>query len=81
MQVAPGGSVRIGLLDENSQPVPGLGLKDCQPIEGDAIAHPVRWKQGSNVAMRSGKPTRMQVELKDARLYAFQFTPAEAAAQ
>ena len=77
MQVAPGGSVRIGLLDENSQPVPGLGLTDCQPIEGDAIAHTVRWKQGNSVAMRSGKPTRMQVELKDARLYAFLFTAAQ----
>ncbi len=73
VQVLSGGSVRIGLLDENRQPVPGMDVADCLPIEGDTIVQRVRWKQGSDFASRSGKPTRMRVELKHAKLYSFQF--------
>ena len=74
VDVRPGGSVRVGLLDENGEPVPDHGVNDCLPITGDHLAKLVRWRKGGDVTVRAGKPTRIRVELKDASLYAFQFT-------
>lgn len=72
VDVSKGGSVRVGLLDEKGQPIPGRSSESCLPITGDRIDHTVRWKTGSDVNARANVPTRLHVELKDARLYAFQ---------
>ena len=37
--VKPGGELRVGLLDEAGNPVPGLTPADCVPITGDHIRH------------------------------------------
>jgi hypothetical protein len=63
----------VGLLDTNGQTVPGRGVADCLPITGDHLDAVVRWKQGTDVSDRAGRPTRMRVELTDASLYGFQF--------
>jgi hypothetical protein len=73
VEVRDGGSVRVGLLDENGKPLRDRAVEDCLPITGDHLAAPVRWKTGSNVALRAGRPTRLRVELKSASFYAFQF--------
>ncbi len=74
VQVRKGGSVRAGLLDEAGEFVAGRSLSDCTPITGDYIAALVRWKDGADVTAHAGRPTRLQIEMKDASLYAFQFT-------
>ena len=78
--VAKGGSVRVGLLDDGGRAVRGRGVNDCIPITGDHISTVVRWrgKGGSDVALRAGKARRLQVQMKDARLYTFQFTAGDA---
>ncbi|MCP4639793.1 MAG: hypothetical protein GY851_05145, partial [bacterium] len=72
--VRDGGSLRVGLLDEQGNAVEGRSLEDCVPIAGDHVNALVRWKTGGDVTSRAMKPTRLQVEMKDAELYAFQFT-------
>lgn len=74
VDVRPGGSVRVALLDENGKPVLGHSLNDCLPITGDQLAKLVQWRQGGDVTAYAGKPTRLRVELKNASFYAFHFT-------
>ena len=73
VQTRPGGSVRVGLLDEGGKPVPGRGVAECLPVTGDQLDAVVRWKTGTDVSHRANRPTRMRVELIDASLYGFQF--------
>ena len=69
----PGGSVRVGLLDERGHPIPDRSPADCLPITGDHLDAVVRWKTGADVGPRAGQPTKMRIELTDAGLYGFQF--------
>ena len=74
VQVHAGGSVRVGLLDEQGRAVPGRDLSDCVAITGDDVDLLVRWKDGGEVTPRAGKPTKLRFEMKNASLYAFRFT-------
>ncbi|MCF6283892.1 MAG: hypothetical protein L3K26_01690 [Candidatus Hydrogenedentes bacterium] len=69
-----GGYLRVGLLDEKGEAIPGKSIADCEPITGDHMDVLVRWKEGGDVTKRAAKPTRIRVELKNASLYAFRFT-------
>ena len=64
--------VEIQTLD--GTPVEGFALEDCPEIIGDRIEHTVSWKQGADVSALAGKPVRLRFVLKDADLYALQFT-------
>ena len=71
--VGDGGSVRVGLLDEAGNPVANRAVEDCLPITGDKTSLIVRWQTGADVTVRATQPTRLQVEMTNASLYAFQF--------
>ncbi len=73
VNVRQGGSVRVGLLDENGQSVPGRTIKDCIPLLNDSLAAQVRWKDSDDVSFWEKKPIRLQVEMTAAELYGFQF--------
>jgi hypothetical protein len=77
VEVRPGGRVRVGLLDEKGEPVPGRAVEDCLPITGDHLGTIVRWNHGTDLGHRVGIPTRMRVELTNASLYAFTFAEAQ----
>lgn len=68
------GLCRVALLDEQNHPLPGFGLDDCPPLRGNAIRRRVEWRDHPNLAALAEKPVRLQVELRNADLYAFQFT-------
>lgn len=78
VDIREGGVLRVALLDENGEPLPNRGLTDCVPLTGDHLVVPVRWRNGSDVALRAGRPTRMKVEMRNANLFAFQFTTGDA---
>ena len=67
------GSVAISLLHADGRPIAGRGLVDQRPIYGDCLDQVVEWADGTTVADLVGVPIRLQVELKDADLYAFRF--------
>jgi len=73
VNVRDGGSVRIGLLDKDSHPLPGRSVDDCLPIIGDSLSLPVEWTSGSDVSARANKPSRIRVEATRAELFGFQF--------
>ena len=68
---ARGGEIRVQLLDEAGKVRPGFAFADCQPIAGDSLAHPVRWK-GSLASLRR-QAVRVEMRLRGARVFAFEF--------
>jgi len=58
--------MRVRLLDRDGNPLTGFGWID---IKGDAIDHPLKWKQDLN--MLKGKPVRLEFQLRDAQLFGF----------
>ena len=68
------GSVRVELLDERGDVIPGYSLEDCTPIIGDHIERAVKWGGASDLHGLSGKVVRLRFVLKDADLYSLQFT-------
>ncbi len=76
-----GGSLRVGILDEIGNPIPGFSLDDCDLQYGDQIDRVVSWKSKAAVGDLAGTPVRLRIELKDADLYSFQFTDRDAVAE
>ena len=64
------GELRVRLLAESGLPVPGFLWRDCTPIQGDSLAHRVRWKGDPRIP--KGRPVRLEFSLRDAELYGFE---------
>ena len=69
-QTDPGGSIRVEVTDPEGNIFPGLGMEESKPFSGDAVAHPVEWKQASLQEV-FGRVVRLRVALDKARLYTF----------
>lgn len=74
VKVQPGGSLRIGLLDEQGQPIAGYSVNDCIPIVGDSLSVTVKWINSDEFDFRMNAATRLQFEMTSVELYGFQFT-------
>lgn len=68
-----GGSVRVGLEDEQGRPIEGFAIDDCPPIRADSIAHTVTWRRAKSLARLKGRPVRLRFELSGADLFSLQF--------
>ena len=68
------GGISIEIQDAAGNPIPGFSLQDCIELNTDDLARVVSWKGGSDLSTLAGKPIRLRFRLKDADLYAFQFT-------
>ena len=77
LNVAAEGSVRVGLLDEAGRPLPGFALADCDPISADSTRQTVSWRGQDDVGPHAGKVVQLRLELRNAKLFALQFVPAE----
>lgn len=74
------GSVRVEILDEAGNPIPGYEMKNGEEIIGNSVDRVVTWKsQGSDLSKLAGQPIRLRWHLSDADLFSFQFTTAETA--
>jgi len=69
------GECRVEIQDQGGTSIPRFRLEDSEPLIGNEIGRPVRWKSGSDVSALSGRPVRLRIVLKDASLYALQFLP------
>jgi len=78
VHVRDGGGLRVGLLDDEGNPLEGRSLAECHPITGDHTKATVRWRSGTDVSSRSGVPTKVRLEMRSASLYAFQFGTSQA---
>lgn len=79
-QVAPGGSLQVGLVSADLQPCPGLGLLEAEPVCGDVLREPVRWR-GAPDSLPLGQWVRLQVRACQAKLYSLAVGTADEAAE
>jgi hypothetical protein len=76
-----GATIRIGLLDERFQPVPGYSLAESTPLAAGGLRREVVWKRGGVIRGLGGRKIRIRAELVGAggrspRLYALYLEPA-----
>ncbi len=67
------GCVTVEIRDEHNQPIPGYELADCEPVDLNHLAAEVRWAKGPSVAALAGRPISLHVQMRDCKLFAFQF--------
>ena len=68
------GDVRVEIQDAQGKTIPGFALDDCLPLFGDSPERRVEWKSGTDVAALAGQAVRLRFALRDADLFAFQFS-------
>ncbi|SKB06397.1 hypothetical protein SAMN02745166_04465 [Prosthecobacter debontii] len=67
------GQLRVEIQDVHGTPIPGFSLADCEPVTGDQIELPVRWKNGQDLAKLAGQPIRLRFTLRDSDLFSLRF--------
>lgn len=67
------GGIRVEILDEAGDPIPGFTAKDSVESIGNEIERAARWKHGTDVSALAGKVVRLRFVMKDADLYAIRF--------
>jgi hypothetical protein len=67
------GSASVALLDAGGTPIPGFTSGACERINADDTDYIVRWQDGADVAALAGRPVRVQIEMRNTKLYALQF--------
>jgi hypothetical protein len=67
------GAIRVEMLDEAMQVIPGFSMDEMQPLFGDELESEVRWLSGASLEQLAGKEVRMRIALQDADLYALRF--------
>ncbi|RRB04720.1 hypothetical protein [Larkinella rosea] len=63
------GYVKVAILDENGQVVPGF--EESEPLVGDTIDGPITWKNGKTVKELGDRKVRLKFVVRDADLYSF----------
>jgi hypothetical protein len=68
------GSIRVEALTRDWQPIAGFTEPQARTIQGDALDHPVRWKDNADVSKLLGKEIRLKFYMTRARLHAMTLT-------
>ena len=67
------GEIRIELLDERDEVIPGYSKEDCDCIVGDEISRGVTWHGKSDLSSVEGQIVKMKFYLKDADVFSFRY--------
>ena len=71
----PEGSLRVEVLDENSQPLEGFSAARCRALTADSTFSEVTWEGASDLSSLAGTPVRFRFHLNDGQLYSFWVSP------
>jgi hypothetical protein len=63
------GELRVRVCDAKGKAIPGFDYDDCQPITGDSLAAPVRWKK--DLASLKGQAVQFVFTLTKGKICAF----------
>ena len=67
------GSLKVELLDDSNDPIPGYSEQDADRLSGDDVRKTVTWNGQSDLSALAGKTVRLKFIGKSVKLYAFQF--------
>jgi hypothetical protein len=73
INVAAMGNALVEIQDKQGKPIPGFTLDDCNRILFNDVAYTVKWQGKPDVSSLGGRPIRLQIAMRSAKLYAFQF--------
>ena len=73
IDVAAMGEAMVEVQDEQGQPVPGFTLDECDRVLFNDVAYTVQWNGSSDLSAMAGRPVRLRIAMRSAKLYAFQF--------
>jgi hypothetical protein len=75
-----GGEILVELADASNDnrrvhapAIEGRSFEDCDPITGDSVSHTVTWRGESDLSQWAGRPVRVRLRMRRARIYAMQF--------
>ncbi|MDA0832801.1 MAG: hypothetical protein O2955_06970 [Planctomycetota bacterium] len=71
------GSIRAEILTRDWQPIAGFSEPEAVEIQGDALDHPVRWKENADVSQLVGQEIRLKFYMTRARIHAMTFANAD----
>ena len=67
------GEIWVELQAMDGTPIPGYSLSEAVSIDRNGTAQEIWWKNGPDTSPLAGKPVRMRIKMRSAKLYAFQF--------
>ena len=70
------GEAWVELQDETGKPLPGYDFDNAVSVDRNGVAQEVWWQGGPDVSSLSGRPVRMKIKMRSAKLFAFQFVDA-----
>jgi len=73
------GSARVALLDAEGRPLPGFTAEGCDVLNADDTACVVRWAGRDDLGPLAGRPIRLELTLRNTKLYALQFVEKSSA--
>ncbi|UCH35365.1 MAG: hypothetical protein JSV65_03165 [Armatimonadota bacterium] len=65
------GHLRVEVLGEDGEPLPGCAREDCDDIRADGVRLPVSWRGNADLGVLQDRPVRLRFHLQNARLYSF----------
>jgi hypothetical protein len=68
------GRVRVEIQEPDGRAIPGFSLAESDAMFGDTLDRAVTWRRSADVSRLAGRAVRLRFVLKDADVYAFQFT-------
>lgn len=71
------GSIRVEVLTRDWQPIAGFTEAEAFDVQGDALDHPVRWKDNADVSKLLGQEVRLKFCMTRARIYAMTMDDAD----
>jgi hypothetical protein len=75
VRTTPSGYVKVAVLDEKTmEPLSDYTLEDAIPITGDELFAKVRWRKRENLDELKGRSVVLEVNLREAELYALRFS-------
>ena len=75
VNAAVNGALRVEMLDQTGNTIPGFSIDRCEPVSGDQTKHAVRWT-GASIASLANRVVRFKFVLDRARLFAFWVSPS-----
>lgn len=67
------GTAFVEIRDAAGHAIPGFSLDECEEIGGNFIDQQVYWKGSSDLSSLVGKPVKLFIKMKRAKLYSFIF--------
>ncbi|MBR2584531.1 MAG: hypothetical protein IKE64_03750 [Thermoguttaceae bacterium] len=67
------GQVRVEVLDENGEPIPGFTAGECDFFFGDTLDWRVSWNGSGDVSSLAGKTIALRFTLSEADIYSLKF--------